>query len=160
MGLSVQQSDQASPGGDVSDPLLGDHRDQRLEAVLAHEERRCAAIVDRDLTALDVLLAPDMAYVHSNGLVDTKDDYLDIVKAHTFKSIKHDLIRARVYDDVAILTAITTIDARADANGTVLAGQIRTISIWERAGDNWQQVHWQASKAPTEAVDRPWIRDR
>jgi hypothetical protein len=130
--------------------MSDDTRQARLQEVLAHEDRRRAAIVGRDLGELDTLLSPDLTYVHSNGMVDTKDDYVAIVKAHTFNSIDHDLISTRVYDDVAVLTAITTIDARADSDGTVLAGQIRTINIWERTGDSWQQIHWQASKA---AVD-------
>lgn len=128
-----------------------DLHDPALKEVLGYEDRRRAAIVARDLDALDELLSPDLAYVHSNGMVDTKEEYVGIVKAHTFNSIDHELIRTRVYDDVAVLTAITTIDARADADGTVLAGQIRTVNIWERTGDVWKQVHWQASKAKVDA---------
>jgi ketosteroid isomerase-like protein len=128
-----------------------DAHDDRLQEVLGYEDRRRAAIVARDLEALDALLAPDMAYVHSNGMVDTKDEYIGIVKAHTFNSIEHDLIRTRVHDDIAVFTAITTIDARNDADGTVLAGQIRTVNIWARTVDAWQQIHWQASKAKVDA---------
>jgi ketosteroid isomerase-like protein len=128
-----------------------DLHDPRLEQVLAFEDRRRAAIVARDLDALDSLLAPDLAYVHSNGMVDTKDEYIGIVKAHTFNSIDHEFITTRVHDDLAIFTAITTIDARKDDDGTVLAGQIRTVNIWERTGDAWQQIHWQASKAKVDA---------
>jgi ketosteroid isomerase-like protein len=120
------------------------------QQVLAYEDRRRAAIVSRDLEALDQLLSDDLAYVHSNGVVDTKDEYLTVVKDHTFNSIDHEFIRIKINGNLAILTAITTIDARKDSDATILAGSIRTINVWELVGSDWQQIHWQAAKVNVE----------
>jgi ketosteroid isomerase-like protein len=126
--------------------VTNEERATQITEVLSCEDRRCEAIVQRDLAALDVLLSDDLAYVHSNGMVDTKDDYLTIVKSYRFKSIRHSEMQVKLDGSLAILRAITAIDAMA-ADGSVLAGQLRTINVWERTNSRWQQLHWQAVKA-------------
>jgi len=48
----------------------------RIERVLANEDRRFAAMAASDLDALATVLADDLHYTHANGMVEDKAEFI------------------------------------------------------------------------------------
>jgi ketosteroid isomerase-like protein len=46
------------------------------------EHDRFAAMVRGDLTALDTLVADDLGYTHTDGVTQTKAEFLETVRSH------------------------------------------------------------------------------
>lgn len=44
--------------------------------ILAFEDQRFAAMAENDLEALETLLSPELHYVHANGMVEDKAEFL------------------------------------------------------------------------------------
>ena len=56
--------------------------------LLALEARRTRAMVDGDVETLDSLLLDGCRYVHSNGLIDSKETYLEKLRSGTARYLR------------------------------------------------------------------------
>ena len=83
--------------------------DSVSSAVQAVEDRRWAAQIEGDADSLAALLADELTYTHSNGVVDSRDSYLEKVAEGFFD------YRSEVRSD----TAVTTIGDCAIVTGRV-----------------------------------------
>ena len=50
--------------------------DPRIDAAIASEDRRFAAMGASDLAMLEAVLADDLHYVHANGMIEDKAEFL------------------------------------------------------------------------------------
>ena len=62
--------------------------EERWAALEAADDRRIAALVAADTAQLAPLLSADLRYVHSNGMVDDKASFLDLVGSGRTEEIK------------------------------------------------------------------------
>ena len=54
------------------------------EVIQDLEQRRWQAMIDVDLSTLDLLLHPNLRYTHSTAAVDTKESYLQALETGLF----------------------------------------------------------------------------
>ncbi len=116
----------------------------------ALEDRRWAALLTSDVDALGELLADEMQYTHSNGLVDTKASYIEAISNGGFDYRSEDRTD----------TAVTVIDDTAMVTGrcaftVVVAGGKRTVDLdcrysttWVRRDGAWQFLCYQSTPIP------------
>src|SRR3954447_25320220 len=106
--------------------------------VLAADDRRYAAMVDADLTALEELFAEELSYAHSSGVRDTKAEYLAKVRSgyYDYKRIDHPVERVEVVGDTAIVVGRMTADLTVD--GTLKTIDNLALSVWIRADGEWR----------------------
>jgi hypothetical protein len=123
--------------------------DAAVAEIEALEDRRWAAQIDDDTDALAELLAGELIYTHSNGVVDTKTSYIDNIvnKVFDYRSEKRSDTAIRVVDDTALVTG--------RAEFVVVVGGDRTVSldarytaVWIRRGGTWQFYCWQSTPIP------------
>ena len=119
--------------------------------ILELEKQRIAAMVKKDVTKLDALLADDMSYTHSGGTTDTKASFIKLIKE-----------RGRYlgvdYSNTQVITS--------GANAVIVRGiaQIRLentpaypvifVDVWVLRDGAWKMVAWQATRAQDERSTR------
>lgn len=121
-----------------------------LAEIEALEDRRWAALLASDVDALGQLLADELQYTHSNGLVDTKDSYLEAITDKTFD------YRSEDRSDMAIAVVGDTAMMTGRCAFTVIVGESRTVdldcrysTVWVRRGQSWQLLCYQSTPLPT-----------
>ena len=119
--------------------------DDQADAVQALEERRWTALTSSDTAALRELFADDMAYTHSNAMVDTKDSYLAAIDdgrvAYTSVDRSEEVIRT--FGATAVVTGRAVIGALA--GGRPVQTVARYTAVWARPDGDWRFVCWHAT---------------
>jgi len=103
------------------------------------EAQLCTAMLNSDLSALDVLIADDLLFVGPTGELATKA--MDLELHRTGNTRFHELIpkelEIRVWSEQFVLVA-----AKVFLSGTYLgnafSGDYRYIRIWRKDQNNWQ----------------------
>lgn len=117
----------------------------RLEAL---ETRRLEAMRAADVKALTEIMAEDMTYAHSTGLVQTRDQLLELLRSNVVRYLSFDTheIAWRLYDGVAVATGRQTISLESE--GRPITARNRFIVVYARVGDDWRCVAYQSTALP------------
>ena len=117
-------------------------------SVLAAEDRRYQAMIDADLSALDRLLAEQVSYAHSNGVRDTKAEYLQKVRSgyYDYRRIDHPVERLEVVGDTALVLGRMTADLAVD--GTSKTIDNLSLAVWARIGGEWRLLAYAPTTLP------------
>ncbi len=109
---------------------------------------RLQAMLDVSVEALDTLLADDLTYLHSTGLLESKDEFLESLQAQKIRylSISSQDMRVRVYDDAAVITGITAV--RVHVGGQDRAASLGITEVHRKMDDGWQRVADQSTRIP------------
>jgi hypothetical protein len=116
-----------------------------IEEVLAAEAARLRAIDAQDWAALDLLLADELSYVHSDtGVYEDKAANLATLHRSPRSYVRRDL-KVRPYHDVAILTG--EIDITIDALPGIPEQHIFSFAtqVWVHRDGRWQMAAFQAT---------------
>jgi len=110
------------------------------------------AQVARDREALRGLLAPDLVYVHSTAVSESREQYLDGIArgSYEYESIDSREVRVRVHGEVAFVDGIC--DMRVGANGGPAALlHLRFVLAFVRRDGKWLLTHRHAARMPDRA---------
>jgi ketosteroid isomerase-like protein len=107
-----------------------------------------AAIVSRDVAALDRILSEDFRYIDSAGDVHSKNDIVQGVKSSeaVIEPFETEDVQVRIYGDTAVLTG--RFMQKASYQGKTYSGQFRYTDIYVRQGGLWRAVSAHASRIP------------
>src|SRR5205809_461882 len=99
-----------------------------------------------NVAALDTLLDDDLTYVHTGGDLQSRDEFLDMIKKQTlvYESIAPSEVRVRVYDGLAVATGRSQQRVR-NASG-VQNFAIRFIEVYVRRDARWRLAAWEATR--------------
>lgn len=111
------------------------------------EKERYAAMVERDVNKLRVLLAPDLTYVHSTGILENKEEFLDLIASGDLQYVSIRPLDAlvREYRGWGIVTGQLRVHVRVF--GTSRRDTIRYTAVYRRLGGRWQLSAWQSTRA-------------
>lgn len=114
--------------------------------VLKAESDRFSAMLKRDLTALDRLLAADLTYTHGDGRVVDKAAFIADLKTGDFqyKAIEPSDVNVRILGDVAIVTGSAGMSVVN--KGTPADIRIRYTNVHIRRNGSWQMIAWHANR--------------
>jgi uncharacterized protein DUF4440 len=118
------------------------------ETLLAVNAARFTAMVRMDFPALDTLLAPELTYVHTDGALESKAEFLTTLRAGRlrYQSIAPDDLQARLYGDMGVVTGKSRMEVKAGQE--LLRFGIRFTALYRRRGTGWVLVAWQATRLP------------
>lgn len=125
-----------------------DTQSDLLEQFQTLENRRVAHLLDGDFDAAAAMLADDLVYGHSTGLVDDKESLLASYRNGTvqYRAIESRIAKAiRVTGDVVLTHG--TIAIRAIVNGTQGRFGGQYMAVWRRANQSWILQALQATSA-------------
>ncbi|QGY80630.1 nuclear transport factor 2 family protein [Sphingorhabdus lacus] len=112
------------------------------------EARRRAAMVACDLTALDELIDDEALYVHTNGLLETKAEYLARVRDRTYRyqAVTQPEMAVRMLsENVAVVTGRIILQVVVPG-GNIQSAEGRSIVLWARRDGGWKMQHYQGTR--------------
>src|SRR5690606_29223085 len=108
------------------------------------EIKRFKAMTEGDVELLDQLISDDLYYIHSNGEVDTKENFIGGINegSRHFGNLIIDESKIRIYNDAAIINGICTYK-RKTPDGSLNDLQLKNTSIYANLAGDWKFVSWQ-----------------
>jgi len=108
-----------------------------------------AAITKNDMAGLEKVLADDLVYTHSTGIVDSKASYIQSLRGgnQRYEGVTHEDMKVQVYGNTGVLTAKVRMTGKT--KGVPFDNQLRVVHVWvkQRSGD-WQLVAHQTTRLP------------
>lgn len=120
--------------------------DAAEQAVRQVEDRRIKATIANDFATLDAVLADDLTYAHSSGVVDTKASYIESLRSGKtkYESIDRSPSLVRVYGNTALITGSATVGLR----GLAAPLSLRYTLAYVMRDGQWRMVAWQSTRLP------------
>lgn len=127
----------------VSGPLQGQDK-----AILDAEIARFKAQTQQDAMALQLLLHDDLYYLHSNGLVEDKSDFITSVNSGkiTYQEMYPVERRLRRFGKTAIITGLVKV--RGLYEGQAFDIDLYYTSVYRKERGRWQLLSWQSTRKP------------
>ena len=112
------------------------------------EDARIAATIKGDVTALSALFADGMTYVHSSAKLETRQEFLDLIKSgfYQYKSIAPHEVTVRLYGSTAIMAGLADIEVVTD--GKPVSPKLRFTEVWVKGKAGWQMAAWHSTRLP------------
>jgi uncharacterized protein (TIGR02246 family) len=110
------------------------------------DRARFEAMIKADTAALTELLSPDLTYVHSSGVLESRDEYVEAIRSGKYKYKKVDLedVKVRAYGDTALVSGKATIDVNSAGND--VHSVLRFLDVWVKQDGKWRMAAWQSTK--------------
>jgi hypothetical protein len=117
-------------------------------AVADIEKQRFVALVNKDFGYLDKVLAEDLIYCHSNGLIDNKTSFIQSIKDGrlAYQEMNVEELKVRIYGKTAVITG--TCGAKILSNGQQINTRFRFTDVYVKSKAGWQMVSWQSLRIP------------
>jgi hypothetical protein len=126
--------------------------DGRVEALKWAEAARFKANVDADSTVLGQVLDDDLDYVHSNGEVNTKKEFIMSLVGgkRDYVATTFEIQGIRILGDVAIIRGTAKVTV-AD-NGQSRDLDLGYTDVWVWKDKRWQMTAWRSARMPAPAA--------
>jgi len=116
-------------------------------AILGAEHDRFTATVSGDFAALDTLLADDLLYTHTDGLTQTKAQFLETLRSQSLVYLSITPAGVQVLplaDGGGVITGRSHMQLRAEGSSVEL--DIRFVDVVVRRGRRLVCVRWQSTR--------------
>jgi ketosteroid isomerase-like protein len=120
-------------------------QDAQQGRIVALENAWNQATQQKDLKALDPLLAEGLIYINNEGTEMNKAQYLASVSApeRRFEHVESELMRVQLFGQIALVVGVY--HEKGVRNGKPYAHNGRFIDTWIRRGDGWMCVASQST---------------
>ena len=131
----------------ASRPSAAESADEK--AVHAAVEALRKAMLDADKAKLEALVADELSYGHSGGVVETKAQFLDVIagKKTAYKSITLSDATVTVAGNNAIARHVFSTDF--ESGGKPGTAKVGVMQVWTRQGTAWKLLARQAFRLPS-----------
>jgi hypothetical protein len=126
--------------------LTDTSRHEIFEAERALYRAQIAGSVDLLLP----MLGSDLVYIHSTGVAETREEYLDGVASgrYEYGKIASRDTRMQVFDDVAIMNGVVDMTVSAHGAAKTLIHLLFCL-VWKREDGAWRLGFRQATRMPS-----------
>jgi hypothetical protein len=124
-----------------------------LAAARAADDERTAATIAADPTRLAAIFSDELHYAHSNGVIDDKRSYMDLITSGRgiYRAFDH---RQRDFRLVApglvLMTGRVLIHLGPASEPRV--NDLNYLAVWREEGGRWRFLAWQSCKNPPAAA--------
>jgi uncharacterized protein (TIGR02246 family) len=110
------------------------------------DRARFEAMIKADTAGLTDLLSADLTYVHSSGVLESRDEYVEAIRSGKYKYKKVDLedVKVRAYGDTALVSGKATIDVTSSGND--VHSVLRFLDVWVKQDGKWRMAAWQSTR--------------
>jgi ketosteroid isomerase-like protein len=113
----------------------------------AVEQDRIRALLAGDWAGVEMLLAEDLVHFHANGVMDSKQSYIESVSTKLdFLNIDRPSLKIRILGEVAIVTGPLNQTVRIKGPGTVVEMQGVATQTWTKQSGRWLQNTYHAGR--------------
>jgi hypothetical protein len=130
--------------------------DPVAQAVEHAERARFAAMIARDMEALDRMVANDLYYCHSTAEVENKARFLETIRTQRVRYDAIDIkdIEVRVLAaDVALVNGL--VHLRGNLAGKDIELDLRYVDTYVMRDARWQLLAWQSTRVPPDTTHAP-----
>ena len=123
-----------------------------LAAVQAADKARVAAMQSGDREKLDAVFSDELRYAHSNGIVDTKKSFIEILSAGKTKYVGYDYEEQNFTfptPGIALMTGRAHV--KAESEGKTMDAVLSFLAVWREEKGEWRFLAWQSCKLPPAA---------
>jgi len=120
-----------------------------LAAVQVADKARVAAMQSGDRAKLDGIFSDELRYAHSNGVVDTKASFIDILSAGKTKYVGYDYEEQTFTfptPGIALMTGRAHV--KAESEGKSMDAVLSFLAVWREEKGQWRFLSWQSCKLP------------
>ncbi len=146
--LAVRVSDGSDRGFDLA--FTRDHDCVDFSgSVLAAEDARFSAMEAGDAAAMRRWFADDLVYVHSNGLVEDRDQLITSIASRRTRYVGVTPVERKVVrlgNDFALVRGLGRF--QVEAGGDAFELQLRYLAVYGRHDNIWQLRSWQSLRTP------------
>jgi hypothetical protein len=99
------------------------------DEALSAEQMRHAAQTSNDFDTMEKIFSPDLVYVHSSSVVDTKQSYIDSMRsgAVVYKVMTQTNVEVRTFGCIAILTGNGKYDVRVNGKDLTVPQRLEKV---------------------------------
>jgi len=134
----------------LASPLRADETIEQ-SAVRAADDARIAAMRTPDKAALEAVFSEQLRYAHSNGVVDTKASFVEILTSGKTKYLGYDHLEREFtfpVPGIALMSGKARIQAES-AKGK-MDSILSYLAVWKEEGGQWKFLAWQSCRLPVE----------
>jgi len=130
----------------VVPPLLA--QNDPTDEIRQVEQKWIAAIVSKDQKVLEEILSPDLIYIHSSGIVETKIQYISSVCGGSLRydSVSYDAPVIRIFGITGVVAVKATMVGMN--KGQPFNAQMRLLHVWVKEAGKWTLVAHQTTRIP------------
>jgi ketosteroid isomerase-like protein len=116
------------------------------QMIIDLDRKRMQAMAQKDIAALNDLLADDLIYTHSSARLDTKQSLIGNMEsgATVYNAVEPSDVKAQDVGSAIVLTGIARI--RVTSGGKPNAFAVRFTDVYANRGGKWQMVTWQSTR--------------
>jgi ketosteroid isomerase-like protein len=105
------------------------------------------AIMGKDVSQLELLLADDLIYGHASGVLDTKSSYIEKVASgkQIYNSLEQKNIRIRLLGSDAAVSHSWMHVTGTNANGP-FDDKVMMLHVWTKRDNSWKLLGHQTAK--------------
>src|SRR5262249_37439145 len=106
------------------------------------------AMMVADKAGLEVLVADQLSYGHSGGVIETKEQFIAVIanKKTVYKSIMLSEPSVAVVGNNAIVRHIFS--AETESDGKAASARVGVLQVWQKQDDRWKLLARQAFRLP------------
>ena len=122
------------------------------QKVIDLDRQRMSAMAQKDIAALNKLIADDLVYTHSSARLDTKESLIGAMETGktVYTAVVPSDVKAQDLGDTVVLTGNARISV--NSGGNAMNFGVRFTDVWVNKGGQWQMVAWQSTRTPTEEL--------
>lgn len=124
-------------------------QDAKVAALTSADEARTAAMKSADRDKLSAIFSDELRYAHSNGVVDTKASFMEILTTGKTKYVGYDVVE-RTFTFPA--PGIALMAGRSRVQAETATGKMDSVlsylAVWREEGGQWRFLAWQSCKLP------------
>lgn len=124
-----------------------------VDAVRRADQARLTAMMAGDGAALNRLMSDELAFVHSDGRIESKADYVKNMLAGdtAYKNAKTSDVRTmEPAPGVVILIGSQQMNKRLGPNWSEI--KLKFMAVWRNEGGTWRLVAWQSMRPSGNSV--------
>jgi ketosteroid isomerase-like protein len=118
------------------------------QMIIDLDKKRMTAMAQKDVAALNTLLADDLVYTHSSARLDTKQSLIGAMESGStvYTSVEPSDVKAQDLGDTVVLTGSCRISVTS--GGRPNSFGVRFTDVYAKKGGRWQMVAWQSTRLP------------
>lgn len=127
-----------------------------VEMVKNLDQVRLAAMMAGDAVALGRVMSDELIFIHSDGRIESKADYLKNVLAGdtAYAEVKTQVLRTmEPSSGVVILIGAQEMKKRLGPAWSEV--KLRFMSVWRKEGGSWRMIAWQSMRPAGNSVVPP-----
>ena len=118
------------------------------DKVIDLDRQRMTAMAEKNIAALNDLIADDLIYTHSSARLDTKASLIGNMQSGStvYTEVTPSNVVAQDCGDAVVLTGQARIGVLS--GGKPNAFTVRFTDVYANRGGKWQMVTWQSTRLP------------